>query len=294
MKLFDNYFYGRPDRGDYTEDDQPKTRVQLFFQVLRVRWGGLIGLNLLYLLFWLPAVAWTFLCLTYFERSYYEVNVLHLFFTYFLLLCPLVTITGPANTGVSYVLRNWARDEHAFAWSDFWLGLRENWKQGLLMGFINGFVPLGIYVWFYIVLVISGGEMNFFVTAFVYALALVALIAAVICALASMLMPMQIVTYRQSFVGKMKNAVIITLATVPKTLGIRLLTYAVPIVLCFVAGCCNSTWPLSLLAGLYCVILISFNKLIVASYANAMCEKYINSKIDGAGTDIGLHTGAKD
>ena len=36
-----------------------------------------------------------------------------------LLLVPCLTLTGPFTTGVAYVTRNWARDEHAFIWSDF-------------------------------------------------------------------------------------------------------------------------------------------------------------------------------
>ena len=281
MKLFDNYFYGRPDCGDYTPDDQPKTRAQLFFQVLRVRWGGLVGLNLLYLFFWLPALIWTALCWGYFTQVNAEAQLYNTIFTYLLLLCPLCAITGPANMGLCYVLRNWARDEHAYAWTDFWQGLRDNWKQGLLLGFLKGFVPLALYVWAYIVLV-SANLLS-------YVPAVLALICAIIYALAEMLMPMQIVTYRQSFAAKMKNAVIITLAQLPRAVGIKLLTYAVPIAGCALAKLCGKSWPLSLVAGLYCVILISFNKLIVASYANAMCEKYINSKIDGAQTDIGIY-----
>ena len=57
--LFNNYFYGKPGREDFTQDDLPETRRQLFFQVLRVRWGSMVGLNLLYLLFWLPAAVWS-------------------------------------------------------------------------------------------------------------------------------------------------------------------------------------------------------------------------------------------
>ena len=31
-----------------------------------------------------------------------------------------------------------------------------------------------------------------------------------------------------------------------------------------------------------------FNRLIIASYSNALCEKYLNVKIEGAETNIGL------
>ena len=39
-----------------------------------------------------------------------------------------------------------------------------------------------------------------------------------------MLMPMMIVTYRQGFFGHLKNAVIISLAELPRAIGVKLLT----------------------------------------------------------------------
>ena len=59
---------------------------------------------------------------------------------------PAITITGPFTPGLCYVTRNWARDEHAFIFSDFKDAVKENWKQGLLTGFITGLVPMVAYV----------------------------------------------------------------------------------------------------------------------------------------------------
>ena len=63
-----------------------------------------------------------------------------------LLLVPCLALTGPFTTGVAYVTRNWARDEHAFIWSDFIDAVKGNWKYGLLTGFITGLMPLLMYV----------------------------------------------------------------------------------------------------------------------------------------------------
>ena len=288
--LFARYFYGKPDKADYTQADLPETRRQLFFQVLRVRWGGMVGLNLLYLLFWLPAAVWTFLCLAqvYAQLTPGQLalggalNVNGLVFTWLLVLFPLVALAGPANMGVSYVLRNWARDEHAYAWSDFWHGFRKNWKQGLALGAVSGFVPLALYVWLNIV--------DVYGSAIVYVPAALAAICALIYALAAMLMPMMIVTYRQGFFGHLKNAVIISLAELPRAIGVKLLTLVMPAIACACQMIDSEryAWVTSLILGLYCVFLLAFNKLILASYANAMCEKHINTKIDGAPVNIGL------
>ena len=39
---------------------------------------------------------------------------------------------------------------------------------------------------------------------------------------------------------------------------------------------------------LYLLYVPALNRLIIASYANALCEKYLNTKIEGAPTNIGL------
>jgi len=59
--LMNNYFYGKAGKGDYTVEQMPTTRKQLFFTTLRVRLSSMMGLNLLHVLFVLPLIAWVFL-----------------------------------------------------------------------------------------------------------------------------------------------------------------------------------------------------------------------------------------
>ena len=59
--LMNNYFYGKQGKGDYTVADMPQNRLALFGEVLKVRWSGLFGVNLLYMVAWIPAIAWTFI-----------------------------------------------------------------------------------------------------------------------------------------------------------------------------------------------------------------------------------------
>ena len=55
-KLMNSYFYGKSGKGDYTPEDMPTTRGQLFRETLRTRLAGLLRLNLVYMLAWLPAM----------------------------------------------------------------------------------------------------------------------------------------------------------------------------------------------------------------------------------------------
>ena len=40
---------------------------------------------------------------------------------------------GPVSTGVAYVLRNYARREHAWIWADYIAAIKDNFKQGVAM-----------------------------------------------------------------------------------------------------------------------------------------------------------------
>ena len=48
MSLFDRLYYGKAGKRDYSEMDMPKTRVSLFFLVLKDHFFDLIKVNLLY------------------------------------------------------------------------------------------------------------------------------------------------------------------------------------------------------------------------------------------------------
>ena len=84
-------------------------------------------------------------------------------------------------------------------------------------------------------------------------------------------------------------------AALPRAFGALIATHALPLILVlaflFVPGWLNWLTPIVLLFfGLFG---LSFNKLIAASYANALCEKYLNTKIDGARVGIGLRSASE-
>ena len=47
---------------------------------------------------------------------------------------------GFVNVGTAYVLRNIAKGEPVFVWSDFWYAVKRNWKQALIMGIIDALI----------------------------------------------------------------------------------------------------------------------------------------------------------
>lgn len=290
--FFHSYFYGKSSQKDFTEADLPKTRIQLFFEVFKVRRGSMVGLNLLYLLIWLPAIAWTFINLVQLNfmlggSDPLTIEMLGgLMYSYLLILFPLIAITGPFNAGASYVMRNWARDEHSFVWSDFKYGMKQNWKQALAYSVIDGLLPLTAYFCIYFYSGMAAGSALFYLPVAVI------LIVFVLWSLMKTTIPPMIVSYELRFSQIIKNSLLITMAALPKAILAKLLTLIVPILMLIVMSAFPAavSWVSAAAFALYAIILFSFNKLIIASYTNAAFEKYINPMIEGAQVDIGLQS----
>ena len=288
--IFQNYFYGNPGKQDFTEADLPENRLQLFRHVLGLRWGKMVWMNLLYLLFWLPAIVWTALSalqvgsILALAREDSLAALHQVVYTWLLILFPLIAVTGPFNAGVGDVFHRWARDEHCYPLTAFRSALKGNWKQGLLFGIMDGIAPLLVYLCgrFYL-------EMAARSPIFLLPMALL-MIAMLLWFLAAPLMPQLIVSYELRFGSVLRNAFLMTLASLPRSIAIRLITCAVPILLLLSARFFPGAiiWIISLGFLLYIAFLLSFNKLIWASYANALGEKYLNTRIPGAPTNIGL------
>ena len=93
MGLFNDYMR----EGKGVQKDQYTPRFILFFQIYFRKFWNLILINFL-----------------------------------FILSCiPIVTI-GPATAGVTKLLRNYAREEHAFIWGDFIETAKKNFKQAFI------------------------------------------------------------------------------------------------------------------------------------------------------------------
>lgn len=343
-RFMNNYYYGKSGKGDYTPEDLPRTRMQLFWEMLRTRMSALCRLNLLYVLPWLPTliVLGMFYTNTTSMLNYpYQVDALlmqisagqqmedgsvqvtlqngstevysaqdiaqlreldaipdeelaaesaqyiqsQLLLT-LLLLVPCIFITGPWTAGVSYVTRNWARDEHAFIWSDCKDAMKENWKGSLVLSGITSVVPLLVYLcWtFYgeiptespvMMVLLQLGQM-------------IPLMVGVIWYLAVTYAYPMLVTYRMNMRTIIRNSLIMAVGRLPMSVGIRLLLVA-PVLL-GVLGMLyiSQTWAPLILLAYYLLFGYTFSRFITASYTNAQFDRFINSRIEGAQVNRGL------
>lgn len=320
-KLMNNYYYGKSGKGDFRKEDMPETRWQLFWDTLRTRLSGLCRLNLIYMLIWLPTIIVLGMTLLngyqnlsmiqaaqegrlseYVEavsqgentvtvteeqqQQLAQINVLELvdsrLFTMLLILIPCIAVTGPFTAGISYVTRNWARDEHAFMWSDFKDAVKKNWKQGLAVSSITSVLPAIVYMcWrFY-------GNLAAKQVIMIVPQALVVIIAILWSISVTYMHPME-VTYDLKLSGLLRNGFLLGIARLPMSVGIRLL-HCVPciigLILCFFW---NPFFGVLILGAYYVLIGFGLSRFITASYTNAVFDKYINSRIEGATVNKGL------
>ena len=302
-----NYYYGKSGKGDYQKDDLPRTRWQLFWEMLRVRFAGLFRLNIVSVIAWLPAmyvliqlmsnlfniagVAQTVemdpsaatpeqLELVQNLRPLYNSVIMRSL----LLLVPAIAITGPFQAGMAYVTRNWARDEHAFVWSDFKDALIANWKQSLVISFITGLVPLIVYVGYQFY-----GDMGQQNMLFVVPQMLTAMLGLVWTLALVYFYPMM-VTYKLNLRTLLRNAFLLSIGRLPQTAGARLVML-VPTLLALAVSWfmpAYTIYALMVLAGYYLLIGNALARFVYASLSNAVFDKFINTRLEGVQINRGL------
>ena len=306
-KFMNNYYYGKSGKGDYQKDDLPRTRWQLFWEMLRVRFAGLFRLNIVSVIAWLPAmyvliqlmsnlfniagVAQTVemdpsaatpeqLELVQNLRPLYNSVIMRSL----LLLVPAIAITGPFQAGMAYVTRNWARDEHAFVWSDFKDALIGNWKQSLVISFITGLVPLIVYVGYQFY-----GDMGQQNMLFVVPQMLTAMLGLVWTLALVYFYPMM-VTYKLNLRTLLRNAFLLSIGRLPQTAGVRLVML-VPTLLALAVSWfipAYTIYALMVLAGYYLLIGNALARFVYASLSNAVFDKFINTRLEGVQINRGL------
>lgn len=309
-KMMNRYYYGKSGKGDYTTEDLPQTRWALFWEMLRVRFSALFRLNLMYMVAWLPVIlvigrglmmaysglvnlsdmqlqveAGEMTAAAFAESSATLTEAYKaILMQTLVLLVPAIAITGPFTAGISYVTRNWARDEHAFIWSDYWDAVKGNWKQGLLTSTITGFVPLLLYV-----CVAFYGQMASSNALFIIPQMLVIIMSVLwLCSL--MYTYPQMVTYSIKYGGLIRNSLIMTIGRLPMTVGLKLLSI-LPALICAAVSLLTpyAVYAVLILGAYYILLGFALSRFVAASYSNAVFDRYININIEGAQVGRGLY-----
>lgn len=138
MGLFFNY--DKPGKG--VEKDAPKKRgIFLFFELLWRKLGKLCLANMLYFLVSLPVLLLYHFFFFVIIGGNMSSDVDSTLTNQLVLMCTvMLTVlwgTGPVSAGYTYILRNFAREEHVWLTSDFFEKCRENFKHGLVFFIVD-------------------------------------------------------------------------------------------------------------------------------------------------------------
>ncbi len=269
--FFNRMYNGNPNRPDINPEDMPRNKYELFFTTLGVRFGDLIKVNLLYAVFLLPALLWTAANFSVINSvpegsTLEQINQMALdtLFWYLLLMIPCLTLAGPPTAGLTYILRNWSRDEHAWLWSDFKEHMGKNWKQAAVLGFIQGaalflgYITLTNYSvlmaqnqWMWIMQLIFIVLMVLFLLSFMYAF------------------PMM-VTYKLKVTQILRNSLMLALGRLPFTILFGFLAI-LPVLLGLIAVVMFPTSGIPVLVFVVFYLLLGFalTGFVFNSYTNA-------------------------
>ncbi|MEW9122074.1 MAG: DUF624 domain-containing protein [Thermotaleaceae bacterium] len=247
-----------------------KPRIIVFFEIFFRKFWHLVKLNMLFLIFNLPAVvimpfiSQVFLHLLI-KRGAHIANSSYELASYFvagaILVCiPIVTI-GPAQAGFTYVLRNFAREEHAFIWEDFMEQAFGNARQSIYICLID-----------LAVIMLFGVNINFYFTVdwnniLSTAISFLVIMAFLLYLMMHMYIYPMLITFRLSIKQIYKNAMIFSIIKFFPNLGILALCFiltALPLLLFPAAG-----------VLLFFLITMSMIGLVTNFYVCPILKKYM-------------------
>lgn len=240
MGLFSSNRYFKPGKG--VEKDEPQKKAFFrFFELYFRKFGKYVLINLIYLAVLLPFVFYLyasvyellynlFLSMGFTPESIENVwtPFLHLTTLYYgrlpmpvtnVLLVLSILAYGPCRAGVTYVLRNFAMEQHAWI-SDIWDKAKLNWKQGMLFGVID------MLVFFVAVFNMSyqpEGGLSTLMTASKY----LTVLAVLFYSFMRKYIFLMLVTVRLKFTAIVKNAWILMLLGIFRNVGTGLLNFLI-------------------------------------------------------------------
>lgn len=243
MGLFFNY--DRPGRG--VDKNAPRKKgIFLYLELLWRYFGKLLFANMLYFVVSLPVlVIYAMICSVFFGNLFPEEVGSIGFIQIVMIMIVLVTIlwgTGPASCGYTYILRNCAREEHAFLFSDFFEKIKENFWHGLVFFIVDVLmmVIFTVAVLFYHRL----SELTGGIYSILYILTILMII---LYTIMHFYLYEMAITFKDGILRLYRNSFLMSFATFPACLVIGvaiialsflLLRYLTPAAICIVAFVC--------------------------------------------------------
>ncbi len=286
------YNYNTPGKG-VNKRDPNQPRISIFFELLFRKLWNLCKVNLFYILTAIPTLLVTMVVVGILSSRVTEVAIpfvagalelppddlsnplmvsmvakFDVFMRMVFAFLFLVFLgQGPVTAGITYILRNYAREDHAWFFSDWWKNTRTNFRQALIVwvvdlaAFCIFTVSIGIYL-------TIGGAISY--------LAGVVIAVCLIYLMMHFYIYQLMITFENSLVAIFRNAFVLAMQRLPRNLLMLLILLAVHIGLPIVgimAGWKGITWILFL--GAEVLILVAASGFMTNFFIYPQLERYI-------------------
>ena len=253
---------------DYEQRERPRTRVAQFFDIFKHRFLELLKLSLLQAVFSLPLLVTIFLFWLLLPNAHTNQAVMMVFLIQGASSLITLPIAFVGLTGSFYALKKLAYAEGEFASSSFFIGMKEEWKKGLLISLVAGF-SAGIAIIGAYFFIFSPYDIIPWVKGLGIAVSIIQLIVVYISCYYSIA---QVVVYENKLWPIIKNSIIMNLMRFPINLGLFILYPGV-----FIALICII--PYTMYVGVGLMMLTSvFGHLVWMMNAMSAFDKYINKE----------------
>ena len=221
MSIFGGLFNYSKEGPGVSRDAPKKKRFFLFFELYFRKFWKLCLVNIIYVLFCIPMVAAVF-ALYLIASNSTDFTTQPWFIPAAILSFVLAAVTfGPATAGATYVLRNFAREEHAYIWYHFWKAFKSNFRQASVMGVIDILVScIAAYVIMFYAM--SMGEGNSFVI-----LLILSVIFLIIFTVMNYYVYLLMVTIELPFTHLIKNSFILSVLGIKYNVVVFIFTFIV-------------------------------------------------------------------
>ncbi len=253
---------------DYSTSERPKTRTKQFFDIMKHRFVELLKLSLLQAVFNMPLIV-SIVLFHILSKTATSINALMTIFIIqglsFLISMPFA-FTG--LTGFFYCLKKIIHAEGEYASSSYFIGLRDEWKKGVIVGMIVGAsLALAVIGFFFFYFYVS--SYNTTIAGLGIAIVIIQAVMVLMVAYYSI---GQIVMYTNKMRFVLKNSFIMTLMRFPQNLlfiiihpGILASLFAIMDITAFVG--------VVLLIALSGIGLLIWNLNVISAF-----DKYINKE----------------
>lgn len=299
---------GKEKSEGYARASLPSNRWELFWDIFKGRFGKLFVINLLVLLFFIPLILliyFRYVALVNLGSAYpfsmgfgigYQApnslvglseSIIYSVNTFVYLFMPIACIiAGIGIAGGAYVVRNMVWTEGIFVSNDFWRGIKQNYKQILVIALVFSLVfyasivsaSLSQYA-----MTIKAGPTWIFKVSEVLSYIVLAFFSIMTLHMITMC-----VTYEFKFRHLLKNSFLFTLALLPQNLFFAFLG-SIPFLLLFLGSSL-------FIVGVIVVFILGFSLLLLVwtNYSQWAFDRFVNDKVEGAQKNRGIYEKVKE